>query len=238
MNFSLLASVTCASSAALFDAVSKLSPTNIRVLYREIIPILQHLKGADVDYRPMYPNFPKQVMEATWHELFWNAITHYWTAGAWLPEYTKHPRAKAYEAVKFRTLELTTPAPTRAVFTKLLGAYESISASDKAIIQWLLQNTKSSKLKYPKEIPFLENKCVVAALLLEQGNDITHLVATSTDILRIATYLSGGDVSLATNTRFKSFSRPLRRELVKQLERVINEEDIARHRKKWIKLLL
>ncbi|HHL18649.1 MAG TPA: hypothetical protein ENJ33_02825 [Thiothrix sp.] len=46
-------------SAELFDAVRKLSLANIRGLYREIIPILQHLKGANVDYRPMYPNFPK-----------------------------------------------------------------------------------------------------------------------------------------------------------------------------------
>ena len=43
--------------------------------------------GANVEYRPMYPNFPKQVVEASDCELLVYALTHYWTWGKWLPDY-------------------------------------------------------------------------------------------------------------------------------------------------------
>ena len=223
-------------SEQLFNVVKILNAANVGRLYQQIIPVLKQLTGADVLYQPLYPNFPQQVMEATDVELYLNAIFHYWSEGEWLPEYRELKKTVALEAVKYRQIDLVTPASVRAVFTTLLASRDSLSAEDKEIVAWFLQNIKESKLKYPEEIPFLENKCVVAALLLEQDKDISPLVDTATDILRIATYLSEGDVSLAENTQFKSLSRPLREVLVKQLERVINEEDIGRHRKKWVKL--
>jgi len=47
------------------------------------------------------------------------------------------------------------------------------------------------------------------------------------------TYLSGGDISLAENTKFRSWKRIERRAFLKMLERVINRDDIARHGEKW-----
>jgi hypothetical protein len=43
----------------------------------QIIPELKKLKGADVQYNPMYKNFPKEVMNASEAELYINAIFHY-----------------------------------------------------------------------------------------------------------------------------------------------------------------
>ena len=76
----------------------------------------------------------------------------------------------------------------------------------------------------------------MAALLLAQSKDISHLIKTATDILRIVTYIAGGDVSLAPNTKFCSLPRKIRKQLVGELARVINEEDIGRHKNKWAKL--
>ena len=61
----------------------------IEVFYKELIPKLKKLVGADKEYYPMYPNFPQQVMEASDIELFVNAILHYFTFGQWMPEYEK-----------------------------------------------------------------------------------------------------------------------------------------------------
>ena len=36
----------------------------IEAFYKELIPKLKKLVGADKEYYPMYPNFPQQVMEA------------------------------------------------------------------------------------------------------------------------------------------------------------------------------
>ena len=46
----------------------------------QVVPVLKKMTGAHRTFRPMYPNFPKQVMEASDLELYLNAITHYWMA--------------------------------------------------------------------------------------------------------------------------------------------------------------
>jgi len=98
-------------------------------------------------------------------------------------------------------------------------------------------NYPQSELTFPEIIPFQENKSVAAAILLAQDKDITPLIANTTDVLRIVTYLSEGDVSLASNTKFISLPRSLRKKIIAQLERVISEEDIGRHKNKWKALL-
>ena len=41
---------------------------------------LKEMKGDHVKHTPMYPNFPKQVMEMEFCDLYRNAMMHYWTA--------------------------------------------------------------------------------------------------------------------------------------------------------------
>ena len=201
----------------------------------EVMPILQELKGAHVNHRPMYPNFPKQVIDASDEVLFFNAIDHYYSAGEWLPNYNKLPRSFVFEEVKFQEIKAINPIEFLQLFTQLLKSQDSLSDQDKAIVQWFLKSDYASQLVVP-EIPFHENMCLIAAYYLQEGRDLTPVVKNATDLLRIVTHLSGGDVSLAENTRFKSLPRSQRRVLVQQLERVINEEDIGRHRKKWVRL--
>ena len=82
-----------------------------------------------------------------------------------------------------------------------------------------------------------ENLCYMAGvLLLRKKKSVLGLLKTATDVLRVATYLSDGDISLAANTKFKSLPRRIRRELVAVLNNVATEEDIARHAGKWIRL--
>ncbi len=58
-----------------------------------------------------------------------------------------------------------------------------------------------------------------------------------TDVLRLATELSDGDTSLAARTKYKSFSRKQRRVILGLLDRVARpDEDLNRHRGKWIRL--
>lgn len=75
-------------------------------LYKELIPTLKALIGADKEYIVMYPNFPKQVAEANDAELWINAILHYASFGTWLPEYEKVERAPLAELSKRQELTL------------------------------------------------------------------------------------------------------------------------------------
>ena len=52
------------------------------IIYYDILRGLRENLGADKTWSPMYPNFPRQVMEASDAELFFNAISHY--LGDWI----------------------------------------------------------------------------------------------------------------------------------------------------------
>jgi hypothetical protein len=202
---------------------------------KELIALLKKLKGADVTYRPMYPNFPKQVMEASSLELWFNAMIHYWSYGTWTPEYVEEHREYAMENINYIEIGLATSDEFNSIFTKLVGSKESLSEEDRGIVGWFLQ--KYSKLEFPDEIPYKENMALIGAYMVRNGIDsLNEIVKTATDVLRIATHMSNGDVSLASNTKFKSLKRSQRRALIKALDKVINEEDINRHRGKWVKL--
>jgi len=224
-------------SETLCNSVNKLNIEQIKRLADELVSELREFKGAHVSHKPMYPNFPEQVMEASNLELYANALTHYWSNGQWLPEYQSLSKSYAFETTKFKEISLADEDTFKNVFTQLLLSNDSLSEEDKAIIEWFMLNYPQSKLTFPEIIPFQENKSVAAAILLAQDKDITPLISNTTDVLRLVTYLSEGDVSLASNTKFISLPRNLRKKIVKQLELVVSEEDIGRHKNKWKALL-
>lgn len=220
--------------------VSKLSDRQIEVLYEEVTGILSNLVGSDVDYVPFYPNFPQQVLDASDIELFLNAILHYWTMGTWRPNYAKETRLPAFEATKFKTLSLGASDDILSVFTSILGTNASTSDYDKRVVTFVMDNYTESELvmALPEQIPFKEQLCAFVGDCISRdlGALGMNALKTATDILRVATNMSGGDITLAENTKFKSFKRSLRRQLVNRLNDVINEDDIARHRTKWVAL--
>jgi len=205
----------------LSNALSELSVTDITSLSEAVMPVLKELVGANVVHKPMYPNFPKQVMEADAAELFRVAQAHYFTKGKWMPEFHLNDRPLAYENVNFKTLSIVDGHDMDQVFTNILQSADSISEFNKSVLAWFIANRT---FVIPEKIPFKENVCVVAGLLLDADMWNSTLVKDTTDILRIVTFINGGDISLAENTKFKSLPRRVR------------EEDFARHSNKWIKL--
>ncbi len=223
-------------SEALFAQLSLIDEAVYDDLSVGIIQALKKMVGDDVQYTSFYPNFPRQLIEADDVELYFNAVCHYWSNGEWLPSYEKLPRQFAFEKIKYKQIDVANNNDFLAIFTRLLSSNDSLCEEDKRIIEWFSLNVAPSLLVYPETMPFAENKCIITALQLTKGHDIAPLVKTATDILRAVTYLSGGDVSLADNTKFISLPRIQRKALTKALETVINEEDIGRHRRKWVKL--
>ena len=53
------------SESLLHELRRRESEDELTTIYNELIPELQHMVGDDVEYAPMYPNFPQQVMEAS-----------------------------------------------------------------------------------------------------------------------------------------------------------------------------
>ena len=219
----------------LADALSELGRAEIASLYSEVMPVLKESVGDHVVHKPFYPNFPKQVMEADEAELFHTALAHYQSIGEWIPEFTIEERPVSFEDVKFKTLGQVTEADLDNVFTKILQSADSISGFSKEAVEWFVDSGRA--IDVPENIPFKENVCLIAGIFLKQNMWNSNLVKDTTDILRIATFLSDGDISLSENTKFKSLPRRIRKVLVKDLARVAREEDFARHPGKWVKLL-
>ncbi|WP_436532155.1 hypothetical protein [Actinoplanes sp. HUAS TT8] len=92
----------------------------------------------------------------------------------------------------------------------------------------------------PAAIPVRENRAVLNSVRLVLGRPLVA-IDTTTDVLRLACQASGGDVSLAEPTKFRSFRRPERRVLLAALNDVIAAGpaklgDIARYAERWKRL--
>ncbi|RJQ46867.1 MAG: cytoplasmic protein [Gaiellales bacterium] len=229
------------------NALTAVDLSTASTLMAEVLPILQEIRGVHL-YIPMYPNFPAQVMAATDAELYWNAILHYlavWVSDltgkgqAWLPSYMKDPRPSLAEEVALTVLDLGTEAEAKQLLTDIVRANTSISDHDKADVRWGYAN---GLLVLPETIPNKENLAVIAGLLASDGkwNEVASLIRTPTDVLRLATALSEGDLSLAVSTKFRPFNRQERRGLLGLLEQCGADhgltEDMARHSKVWVRL--
>ena len=209
----------------------------------EVIAYLTYIKG-DGDYRPLYDGFPQQVMEMSEVELFVNAIRHYRSNGEWVPNAYTKAKPTAFEHPTYKILSPCSEAKFNRIFTDILSVNQSITPMDKEVLTWFRMNRPAGWVMayLPKEIPFKENLCFVLELF-----DFEVVPFTYTDILRTAAYMSGGDVSLATNTCFYLTSRQ-RARIMQMLEfktrgnhREGQEfldslEDLKKHRNKWLAL--
>ena len=224
-------------SQPLFDAVATLSNGKIETFARGMVRELKALVGANVKYRPMYPNFPQQVAEADDYELLFNALMHYWSFGHWMPEYEEKAREFAFEPTKLKTIGLATQEEFDSILTKLLSSADSISDEDKEIVEWFNENRSDVfDALMPATIPHKENMPLVAAMRVKQGDDILSLVKTGTDVMRVYARLSDGDVSLSDKVKFKSMPKKVRRQLTLVLEKVLNDEDLARRPNEFVRM--
>jgi hypothetical protein len=178
-----------ALDSAAFAAASRAPREWLANYYAEVIPYLRKRLGAERDHPPFYRNFPAQVMEASHLELFLNAFIHYRSNGTWEPPQALRDRGFAFEGTTFNPVRLGTEADLKAIFAKLVSINQSLTQQDNEAIVWLI-DTYRDELELPKAIPFKETLCLLAA----RGMDVP--IKTPTDVLRVAVYLSGGDVSL------------------------------------------
>lgn len=237
-----LESLGYALSSEALKAMKHLNVTQITSLYRELVEALKQLVGAHVQYKPMYPNFPKQVAEADEVELYINAQIHYfgdWLGVRILPDYEKLPRDEFTDKVKLKIIGLGDTDDFNSIFTNLTKSKTSMSDVDKQDVEWFIKTFDDGITAIlPSEIPNKENAAILGNYLLKHTalstDSMSEYFKTATDVLRLITALSGGDVSLATSTKFKSVSRSERRMLLGLLENCGSiTEDMLRYKEQW-----
>lgn len=229
-------------SLEIIDILNTFRIDELEIFYTEIVQQLKNIVGISVSYKPMYPNFPMHVLDARESELYINAIIHYWSAGKLNPVYEKKERLPFTDITKLKVINLGTKEEFEAIFTNLLQSKTSISETDRRDICSFVGAYKDKIIDLlPKEIPLKENVAFISKLILKETslgeNTIGNYYKTATDVLRLAAALSDGDISLAKNTWFKSFSRKERRILLSLLDNCNNiEEDMTKYKNRWIRL--
>jgi hypothetical protein len=242
----------CTLSRTLFETLCSHPVDAVTGFFDALQPIVAELVGAHRAFRPMYANFPAQVMAAADLELYVNALAHYW--GSYvadltgqrgyviLPSDPKTERAPLQRDAwrRLQVIDLGSKSDFEQIFTALVGSNGSLSEDDKAIVAWFVETYRDDLLRLlPREIPQTENLALLAGMLLRRSEPtylLPHL-KTASDVLRVAAVMSGGDVSLAAPTKFRKFSRRERRFLLRALEECgAITEDMLRWPGYWVRL--
>lgn len=212
------------------------------------IPSLRSSLGANHQYKPMYPNFPQQVFEATQSELILNAIMHY--TGDMLgvrimPEYIKKerfPLNKQPQQVPFDFINHTTEddclkvigiasqEDVKKLFMSLMNSNTSLSDFDKECLETLFSyfhhNGQVEHLLKESNISQKETIAFIGAIVLNHSLSIElirPLFSTATDVLRLAAAFSDADLSLSINPKFVNIKRPMRKALLSLLETITQQ---------------
>ena len=228
-----------------FDTLTKnnvnMSKDMLTFVYRSMSNILASLTGGNVKYKPMYPNFPTEVMKMDLCELYINAIVHYMTFGQWLPEYEKETRLPLPEKGSVRPIQLVFSLESLGeILMNLLSSPTSLSIQDREDIakiydimhinSWKLGYTCKIQsplyMDYVKFVPFKETRAYLQKVFAKMDADlyrlpIVHMCETITDVLRMAVAFSDGDVSLAEISKFKKFTRAERRLILGAIETIL-----------------
>lgn len=222
---SKMLSVGYVPDAMLYNWLTTADRTTAIDIYNDIMDNIKEMVGVR-NYRPMYRNFPEQVMAMSDVELFVNAIVHYLTSGELVPMQNELKRQGLDESKikKPTVLTIGKVEDFRSLVVNLITAKTSTSADDKDIVATYFENYGGIDLS-SLEIPHKENKAFAYALALKNGyviktNDAKKHFNTATDILRLIVAMSDGDVSLAENTKFRSFKRAERRMLMGMMNRL------------------
>lgn len=223
------------------------SKVEVKGIHDLLVPVLKEAKGVRA-YRPMYPNFPTQVMEASEAELYVNAIMHYFGNAVGLrimPKYTKAQRPELnFDESKVTLLRLGSREDALKVVNNILMQTAAFGDAERSDISGLdFVDLWGAHGVSDERIPNRENRAWLAVLLENEGVLSYRCEAdTATDVLRYAVARSGGDVSLAEKTKFR-LSRPERRSVMARLDALVAMkgedalgDDMLRHEQAWKRL--
>lgn len=215
------------------EIIEQLSYTSVDNL-QQVLDAAEYSKGDHFDYEPMYPNFPKQVAEASEIELYLNAMMHY--SGDVLgvrimPVYDKFARPDLdKDEAEFIVLGLETKDSLTETTRNIITMSRPFSQTDKEDIIVL-----KDFVKFDDNQTFKVKENLVFLTYSFPDNGLEKYYKTAVDVLRLAAAYSNGDITLATPTKFK-LSRPQRRMILQLLDNVDDVEGMGAYSEQWKRL--
>lgn len=244
-------------SKELLLTLSWLSENKLAHVHTNVVGMLKRELGAHQRFSPMYPNFPKQVLEASAEELLVNAAMHYlgdYLGVRILPRYTEsHRITRLMEKQKPTVLALAPEDEIDQMLLRLMNGNAALSPANKQLLEQLLVCQPAGtlvSLLAQAELPQKETLAQVGGWLLREAPDtfavanMARLFKTATDVLRLAAAVgcSGSlwkaDLSLSAPPYFGRMSRGQRRQLLDLLNQVTGSalEEMFLRREEWLRL--
>ncbi len=250
----VLAGVGFKAARDLMEHVSGLAPGAAVDLSIDVLAAVRELVGDHVEHNAYFIDFPRNVPGTV---EFWVSCLRATVGVAvrvdllTLPTYGRYQHtyaellaahdellASAKDRVTVLHLGGTLIEEQERLYLDLAGSTTPLGEADLALLARLAEICRAGT--QPRAIPVRENRAVVNTVRMAAGLPLVA-VDTVVDVLRLVCHASGGDVTLATPTRFRSFTRRERRVLLGALDRVVAGNrgklgDVARHAGAWKRL--
>lgn len=247
-----LISVGFKADSDLLEYISGLTKVDAVQLSKETVNAVKTLVGDHVKHNTYFKNFPDEVPDTIefWTKLIeetygedsaelWNGnLLELNGYGKYQHTYEEMVRAhqplveKSKRALK--RVELGAPFQTEVnkLFISLAESAVPLNENDKA----LLAKLASVSVKKPVNVPVRENKAIINSVYLDEGEPL--VVDTVADVLRLAAFISDGDVTLTNKTRYKSFTHKQKRGMVKALSCIEDNKlaDVLRYKEEFKRL--
>lgn len=234
-------------SKELIDACLKASYKDFMVFWGILSKVASKHRTLIERTKPIWPNFPTDAMEASLVELYVVNLLHFLSAGEWAPEFdvTKVASGLIMPTASLKVIPAANEDSAPELVAEMYMRNAPLSAEEAADVAAMMKNAdvagKVYALLQDKTLKCKESIALYVKDSFPFGkvdNDtVVKQVNSARDVLRIAAAMSGGDVSLATASRYKSFNRNERRFLLELIEHTSSiAEAMSKNREEWKRL--
>lgn len=222
-------------SVALLEKLQTVGADGLTTFWNDLEPALKTASGEDrkIGDTIVYQNFPREVLEMKEADYWFRQILMYLGVHREAVREAPADRPALFESGKANVLRSADDNSLTGILDALLAKPAVWTVQEQEEIDWFIANGYAPETYL---IGFKENLVYAGTKCFEAG--LPFVLTTTTDVLRFYAGLSAGDISLNTNTKFKSLSRSRRRLLLEMLEQAPDlEEGLIRHRNKWVRAL-
>lgn len=176
-----------------FQLIQSLDSSDIKDFHKDVITYLKEMTGDTRTYKPLFGNFPSDVMSLSNSEMAYLQLLHYWTNSTFNVE--TQILEITFEEIDYKIITTASDEDVINIYVRTSGSGQSLTPVDIQILKWFATQTE---FELPVvDVPFKENLSVLVNLIPGLK------VKTVTDVLRVAEVMSGGDGTLPPMPRTK-----------------------------------